>query len=194
LIPFPKKKYKIIYADPPWKYYTITKDSNIDWNHAVDLQYETMEIDEIKKLPVKQISDDICMLFLWVTFPNLQEGLDVIKAWGFKYKTLGFAWVKTSSNNNQPRNDGMGFYTRSNCEVCLIGVKGKSLVINHGISNTILAPRKQHSQKPNQIRDKIVKLCGDLPRIELFARTKVHGWDVWGNDPKLENKPLEAFN
>ena len=132
MIPFPKKKYKIIYADPPW---------------------------------------------------------------GFQYKTIGFDWFKTNKNDNRLR-FGLGTYTRGNSEPCLLATKGKvkKLIKSNNISSAITTSIRSHSRKPDLIREKIVKLCGDLPRIELFARTKIHGWDVWGNDPKLDNKPLEAFN
>ena len=188
---FPNKKYSIIYADPAWEY-SDKRDSHPRISGGATSHYDTMSIEEIKSLPVQQITENNCMLFLWATFPNLQEALDVIKAWGFKYKTLGFSWIKTNKNNNRPF-FGIGYYTKSNCEVCLIGVKGKPIVVNNKISSVLFSTKQQHSKKPDIVRDKIVQLCGDLPRIELFARTKIHGWDVWGNDPKLESKPLEAF-
>lgn len=123
------------------------------------------------------------MLFLWVTFPNLQEGLDVIKAWGFKYKTLGFSWIKTNKKNGKPF-FGIGYYTKSNCEVCLIGVKGKPIKVSNSISSVVIEPRAEHSKKPDSVREKIVALCGDIPRLEMFARTKTAGWDIWGNEIK----------
>jgi len=140
-----------------------------------------MTIEEIKNLPINKLADDNCMLFIWVTFPNLQEGLDVIKAWGFTYKTLGFSWIKTNKKNGKPF-FGIGYYTKSNCEVCLIGVKGKPIVVSNKVSSVIIAPREEHSKKPDIVRDKIVELCGDLPRIELFARQKAEGWDCWGDE------------
>jgi len=186
LIPFPKKKYKIIYADPPWHF-----NDRAD-TRGVECKYSTLQTKDICELPVNKITDEDCVLFLWVVFPMLQEGLDVIKAWGFAYKTLGFAWCKKFSTGNWFL--GMGNWTRSNLEVVLIAVKGKPKRIDAGINQIIDTIPKKHSQKPNMVRERILKLCGDLPRIELFARTKIHGWDVWGNDPKLELEPLEAFN
>lgn len=129
------------------------------------------------------VAADDCMLFLWVTFPNLQEGLDVIKAWGFKYKTLGFSWIKTNKKNGKPF-FGIGYYTKSNCEVCLIGVKGKPIKVSNSISSVVIEPRAEHSKKPDSVREKIVALCGDIPRLEMFARTKTAGWDIWGNEIK----------
>jgi len=174
------KKYKIIYADPPWAY-NDKRNKHPRLSGGALSHYKTMSIQEIKNLPIKDITEENCMLFLWATFPNLQEALDVIKAWGFKYKTLGFSWIKTNKNNGKPF-FGIGYYTKSNCEVCLIGVKGKPIVIDNSISSVIMETKQEHSKKPNLIRNKIVQLCGDLPRIELFAREKVEGWDAWGNE------------
>lgn len=173
------KKYNIIYADPPWNY--SDKRKGYKMSGGATNHYETMKIEDIKKIPIKDITEDNCMLFLWVTFPNLQEGLDVIKAWGFKYKTLGFSWIKTNKKNGNPF-FGIGYYTKSNCEICLIGVKGKPIKQSDYISSVIISPREEHSKKPDEVREKIVKLCGDIPRIELFARQAVDGWDCWGNE------------
>jgi len=194
MIPFPDKKYKIIYADPPWDYHSAWKRDGSDsagiWGIAQD-HYTSMTLDEIKNMTVDSIADDESFLFLWATFPQIQEALDVIKAWGFVYKTVAFTWVK--KNPNGTNFTGMGWYTRANAEVCLIARKGTPKVIDNSVKQIIESIPKNHSQKPNIIRNKIVQLCGDLPRIELFARTKVHGWDVWGNDEKLNLQPLESF-
>lgn len=173
-------KYNIIYADPPWAYKD-KRDKHPRLCGGAARHYPTMNIDKIKSLPIKNICADNCMLFLWVTFPNLQEGLDTIKAWGFKYKTLGFSWIKTNKNNGKPF-FGIGYYTKSNCEVCLIGVKGKPLKASNSVSSVVIRPREEHSKKPDCVREKIVQLCGDLPRIELFARCYTDGWDCWGNE------------
>lgn len=178
------KKYNIIYADPPWSYKD-KRDKHPRMCGGATSHYNTMSLEQIKALPIKDLAADNCMLFLWVTFPNLQEGLDVIKSWGFKYKTLGFSWIKTNKNNGKPF-FGIGYYTKSNCEVCLIGVKGKPIKVSNSVSSVIISPRQEHSKKPDQIRDKIVELCGDVPRIELFARKKTEGWDVWGNEVKSD--------
>lgn len=174
------KKYNIIYADPAWSYKD-KRDSHPRMSGGATSHYPTMTIEEIKALPIRDITDTNCMLFLWVTFPNLQEGLDIIKSWGFKYKTLGFSWIKTNKNNGKPF-FGIGWYTKSNCEVCLIGVKGKPIKQSNSVSSVIIEPREEHSKKPDCVRDKIVELCGDIPRIELFARQSAEGWDCWGNE------------
>ena len=188
---FPNKKYNIIYADPAWSYKD-KRDKHPRISGGASVHYNTMSVDEIKKLPVNEIADKNCMLFLWTTFPNLQEGLDVVKAWGFDYRTLGFSWIKLNKKNRKAF-FGIGYYTKSNCECCLIGVKGKPIIVSNKVSSVVLSTRLNHSKKPPIIRDKIIELVGDLPRIELFARTKVHGWDVWGNDEKLESIPLESW-
>jgi len=150
---------------------------------GVDAQYKTMSLEDIKNLPVQEIADDNCVLFMWVTFPMLLEGLEVINSWGFKYKTLGFSWIKTNPKNGKPF-FGVGYYAKSNCEVCLMATKGKvhPMVISNMVSSCIISRRREHSRKPDEVRNKIVELFGDLPRVELFARQKVEGWDVWGNE------------
>ncbi len=177
---FPKKKYQIIYADPPWSYRD-KRNKHPRLCGGALVHYQTMTLYEIIQLPVKEIADDNCMLFLWATFPNLPEALMVIKAWGFQYKTLGFSWIKTNRKNGKPF-FGIGHYTKSNCEVCLLAVKGKPVIQSNFVSSVIIAPRQAHSRKPAIVRDKIVELCGNLPRVELFARERLSGWDVWGNE------------
>ncbi len=182
------KKYNIIYADPPWSYRDKRKGHKI--SGGATNHYETMNIDEIKNIPIQNIADDNCMLFMWVTFPNLQEGLDTIKAWGFKYKTLRIQLDKNQQKNGKPF-FGIGYYTKSNCEICLIGVKGKPIKESNSVSSVVISQREQHSKKPDEIRDKIVELCGDIPRIELFARQAVDGWDCWGLEaPDIDDKNI----
>lgn len=174
-----EKKYSVIYADPPWYYKdkrTRKKLSGGAVNH-----YPLMKLSELKVLPVGDLADDNCMLFVWVTFPNLKEGLELIGAWGFTYKTLGFSWIKTNKRDGKPF-FGIGYYTKSNCEVCLIGVKGKPIKVSNSVSSVVISPRMEHSRKPDSVREDIVRLCGNVPRIELFARQEVEGWDCWGNE------------
>uniref|UniRef100_A0AAT9JAK0 ORF63 n=1 Tax=Nitrosopumilaceae spindle-shaped virus TaxID=3065433 RepID=A0AAT9JAK0_9VIRU len=189
---FPNKKYKIIYADPPWSYESNPNHKRGIWGIATD-NYDTMSMDELKQLPVQDIADDDCILFMWATFPNLQQALDLIKAWGFEYKTVAFVWEKFDKTNNVLKKYGLGWYTRSNVEIVMIGRKGKFERKSAAVQQVVKSTIGEHSEKPNEVRNRILKLCGDLPRIELFARTKVHGWDVWGNDEKLNNTPLENW-
>lgn len=202
---FPNKKYKLIYADPPWPYTSDPKSKRGIWGLA-DQKYNIMTIEDLKNLPVKNIADDNCILFMWGTWPTIFEMKPLMKSWGFEYKTCAFVWRKLSKNTITVKKYGLGWYTRSNSEFVLIGRKGKfnrvsaavqqfvdTIQENNNECEVVDSPIKKHSQKPNEIRERIRKLCGDLPKIELFARTRVHGWDVWGNDEKLGNQPLEAF-
>ena len=178
MIPLPKKKYNIIYADPAWTYKVWTAKGG---HKSASAHYPTMNIEDIKKLPVKDITDDNCVLFIWVTMPNLLEGIETIKSWGFKYKTCGFTWLKTYKKNGNPV-CGLGYWTRSNAELCLLATKGKPKRIDKSVYQAVVEPLREHSRKPDCVRERIVKLMGDLPRIELFARQKVDGWDNWGNE------------
>lgn len=185
--PFPNKKYEIVYVDLPLTY----DDKALAGNRGAGCKYDLLTDEELLNLPISSISDKNCLLFLWATFPKIQICLDCIKAWNFEYKTVAFVWVKKFKNG---RNFiGMGRWTRANSEIVLLATKGKPKRINAGISQIIESPIKSHSQKPDIVRNKIIQLVGNLSRIELFARTKVHGWDTWGNDEKLQAQPLEAF-
>jgi N6-adenosine-specific RNA methylase IME4 len=137
---------------------------------------------DIEALPVKDIADKDSILFLWTTMPKLEESFDLIKAWGFEYKTCAFVWVKR--NKISPSWFwGMGRWTRSNAELCLLAVRGSAVTrLSASVHSIIDAPIQRHSKKPNLVRDKIIELVGDLPRIELFARESADGWDVWGNE------------
>lgn len=171
------KKYQIIYADPPWSYVDKAKAGG----RGACCHYDVMNKDDIEKLPIKEISDNDCILFLWVTMPKLNEVFDLINAWGFTYKTVGFTWVKKNKKSDSWF-WGMGRWTRANAELCLIATKGKPKRLKANIHSIIDTPIEEHSKKPNIVKDKIIQLCGDLPRIELFARQKTPGWDVWGNE------------
>ena len=171
------KKYQIIYADPPWKYGG-GKDKNFQ-GLAVD-QYPTMKTKDICALPIDKIADD-AVLFLWVTFPQLQEAFKVAAAWGFQYRTAAFTWVKLNKNGSPFF--GLGFWTHSNAEICLIFTKGNyPRRVGKSVSQIIMTEKAQHSQKPSEARMRIVELMGDLPRIEFFARQYADGWDCWGNE------------
>ena len=177
-----QKKYKIIYADPPWSY--TNKSMN---KGGAERHYKTTSIDDLCKMDVGSIAGKDSVMFMWVTFPMLAWGLKLMNSWGFTYKTNGFTWVKT--NKNDTLYMGMGSHTRANAEICIIGIKGKGVKrVNCGIRNTQLHPRTKHSEKPAAFRSDIEKLYGvngsdlDLPRLEMFARTATDGWDVFGNE------------
>lgn len=174
-VKFPDKKYSVIYADPPWRY------SDRGCNGNAESHYPTMKIQDLKNLPVNKIADKDCVLFLWATYPMLKEAIELIEAWGFKYKTIGFQWVKQNKSGNGFF-FGLGRWTRGNTEPCLIAVNGKPKRIDNSISQLVISPIGRHSAKPAEVRKRIVKLIGDVPRIELFAREKAEGWDAWGNE------------
>lgn len=140
-----------------------------------------MSMEEIGNLPVERIADKNCVLFLWATFPQLDVALAVIQAWGFQYKTVAFVWLKQTRVSHQWF-FGMGNWTRSNAEICLLATRGKPKRQSASVHQFIISPIQSHSQKPGTAREKIVELLGNLPRIELFARQKADGWDVWGNE------------
>ena len=145
-----------------------------------------MDINDIYDLPVKNISDDNCILFLWVTYPLLKEGIRTLEEWGFTYKTCGFSWVKRNKKSDSLF-WGLGYWTRANNEICLLGTKGKPKRVSKSVHQIIYEPIEKHSKKPSCVRSKIVELCGDLPRVELFARQKTNGWDCWGNEVVMQN-------
>lgn len=176
-IPFPDKKYNIIYADPPWSY----KDKALAGNRGAGCKYEVQSKEWIDNLPVNQITSDDCVLFLWVTMPKLNECWDLIEKWGFTYKTCAFTWIK----KNKIADSlfwGMGSWTRANPEICLLATKGNPKRISASVHSVIQSPIENHSKKPDEARKRIIELCGDLPRIELFCRYPEEGWDYWGNE------------
>ena len=171
------KKYQIIYADPPWSY----NDNKGNLPKMGGKTYDMMALADIKALPIQSLTDTDCCLFLWATMPLLPEALEVMIAWGFHYTTCAFTWVKQNSNS-MGIYSGMGHWTNGNAELCLFGKKGVPKRNERNVKQIILACVLEHSHKPPEIRERIVRLMGDLPRIELFARQKVEGWDCWGNE------------
>lgn len=180
MIPFPDKKYQIIYADPPWQYHLRTDNTGVSQKH-----YPSMELNELLNMPVCDLADTDCLLFMWATNPCLEEAMQVGKTWGFEYKTVGFVWYKKSAV--------VSFYTMSQCELCLIFKKGK-IPQPRGARNIrqfLSVKRSKHSAKPPQVRDAIKEMFPDQDKIELFARKpkdvlfpdpSFDGWDVWGNE------------
>ena len=177
LIPFPDKKYQIIYADPPWSY----RDKGLRGNRGAGCKYPTQSLDWLKQLPVTEITDENCVLFLWVTMPQLPICFELISHWGFEYKTVAFTWVKRNKKVGSWF-WGMGNWTRSNAELCLLATKGKPRRIAANVHSVVDTAIEGHSKKPDEVRRRIVRLIGDVPRIELFAREITEEWDVWGNE------------
>lgn len=147
-------------------------------------QYKTMTIEDIKTLPVKDITDNNAVCFLWCTDSHLKEGIEVLESWGFKYKTVAFNWIKHYESGEVCVN--FAPWTLKSWEICLLGVKGAmgKYKKTNNVRGLINATRTKHSKKPDEARAKIVQLFGDIPRIELFARQKTVGWDVWGDEIK----------
>ena len=169
-------KYQVIYADPPWAYLW---GGGKDGGHfAPEKHYKTMSTDEICAINVKSLRDKNCALFLWTTMPTLPAGVRVIEAWGFRYKTCAFAWVKTKKDGTPL--SGMGSYTKANIEVCLLGMRGHIKAVDKTVPQIVMHPRLGHSVKPPEVRDRIVRLFGNTNRIELFARQRASGWDAAG--------------
>lgn len=167
-------KYDIIYADPPWEY---KQSGTVKYTRGMaKWHYPTMSTSDICKLPVINLAKDDTILLMWATFPNITEAIEVMKEWGFIYKTAAFVWVKKNK-----RSDslfwGMGAYTRANAEVCLIAVSKKTkatkVVKSHAVHQIVLSSIEEHSKKPNEVRERIVDLFGEVSKIELFARNQV---------------------
>ena len=179
----PKNHYGAILADPPWTFQTWSQAGK---DRSPERHYNVMTSDEIAGLRVGDLAADDCMLFMWTCWPQLLEAVEIIDAWGFKYKTCAFAWMKADNTqpsffvDEVPAQVGMGYYTRSNSEPCLLGVKGKPKRLNADVRQGIIAPRRQHSRKPDGVHDRIERLVAG-PYLELFARQKRHDWTVWGN-------------
>lgn len=174
----PDRKYQIVYADPPWSY----NDKMSGHSFSLDHEYKTQAKQWIAGLDVKSIAERDCCLFLWATNPLLDQAIYTMQAWGFKYKTVAFCWNKKTSTGKDAAN--LGRWTMGNVELCLLGVRGapNKWRQNKAIRQLVVAKRGKHSQKPDEVRRRIVALLGDRPRIELFARERPDGWDVWGDE------------
>lgn len=169
--PVDRPRFNVLYADPPWR---LGSGKGCP-------PYPTMTTKDICALPVECLAAPDCVLFLWAVYSHLPDALAVIRGWGFSYKTCAFTWVKRT-----PLDTGFflgrGYWTHSNPEPCLLATRGKPKRFGTGIPNLVVSPRREHSRKPDEVRDRIVTLCGDVPRAELFARQKVAGWSAWGNE------------
>jgi len=173
------KKYSIIYADPPWQFNN--KKTGGSMKSGADAHYSTMSIEDIKKFPINEIAEDDCVLIMWWVGSQPQEAIDLVKAWGFTIKNMnGFVWVKLTKK--LLAFFGMGFWTRAGSESAIIATRGKPKPLSHSVRAVRREVAGKHSEKPNIFREDVIELCGDLPRIELFARKKVEGWDSWGDE------------
>jgi len=176
------KKYQIIYADPPWQfdYYSRDWHKKALQSRSVYKHYDDMPLEAIKKLPIQQFEDNDCVLFLWAVSLLLPQALEVMKEWGFEYKGIAFTWIKKNKKSDSLF-WGMGRWTRNNPEFCLLGKRGNPKRISASVHSVVEEKIQDHSKKPIEVRERIVALMGDIPRIELFAREKSDGWDAYGN-------------
>ncbi|MFP6740559.1 MAG: MT-A70 family methyltransferase [Alphaproteobacteria bacterium] len=179
--------YKVIYADPPWTFATYSKKGK---GRSPEAHYDCMSFDAIKELPVADWASKDSILLLWVTDPLLPKGLELLDAWGFTYKTVGFYWAKLNkagsphAYSDRDFFTGMGFWTRANPEQCLLATRGKPKRIAKDVRRLVVAPRREHSRKPDEVYENIERLA-DGPYLEMFARSSRQGWDSWGNQEEL---------
>jgi N6-adenosine-specific RNA methylase IME4 len=174
--------YPVGYIDPPWSY--SNKGCGGSGTSGAHLQYPLMTLQQLKQLPVGEVLGADACLFMWVTMPLLEQSFELFRAWGVPYKTCAFTWIKL--NKRVPTLFwGMGFWTRSNAELCLMGVRGKPERASARVHSVIQSPIEGHSRKPAECRARIDTLCGpDLPKLEIFARGEPGGvWDAYGNTP-----------
>lgn len=174
-------KYDIILADPPWKYNS-RANHKTRFRGGAEGHYDLLTTQEICNLPISELANPNALLFMWATFPMITDAFKVIDAWGFKYKTIGFLWAKLNPKAGTPF-FGVGYYTKSNSEPCLLATRGKAMkpIINT-VSSLILAPRQEHSRKPEESLIRIERMYPDTKKLELFSREKREGWDSWGNE------------
>ena len=194
-------KYDVIVADPPWTFTTYSDKAQ----KSAQSHYSLMSVDDIAAIPVEKVADDNCLLLLWATWPNLIDAITVGQAWGFTYKTLGFDWVKQTTTG-KALHMGLGYYTRSNTEPCLLFVRGNVKRVNAGVHQVILETSQMilpgfeevlrssvmaHSTKPEEFYRRTRKLMGDSKRyLELFSRTPRKGWTVLGD--AINGMPIDT--
>lgn len=183
------KKYQIIYADPPWNFGGggVYQDNDRDIRKTSD-QYQLTKTTKLKELSVNNIASDNALLFMWTTDQHIPDALDLMNAWGFRYCTVAFYWVKKYSTGSNCYN--VGCWTMKSVEQVLLGLKGKPMYLKkkRNVKQLVEAVRTTHSTKPKEVKNRIVDIVGDIPRIELFAREKSEGWDVWGNEVESDIK------
>ena len=173
-------RYGAILADPPWAFRTYS-GKHVAAHRCSEDHYQTMDLLELELLSVqvmRQAAQD-CALFMWVVDSHLDVAIELMKVWDFKYKTIAFVWVKTTKAG-VPR-IGMGYWTRKSCELCLLGTRGSPRRFSKGVRQVIMTPRREHSRKPDEVRERIEQLVGG-PYLEMFARDRQLGWDAWGDE------------
>lgn len=175
----PVAGYQVIYADPPWEYNHRLNNDRL--KGGARRHYDLMSTESICNIPVVEKAAKSAMLFMWATYPCLPDAFRLIEAWGFQYCTVAFTWVKLNPVDNGVF-FGVGYYTKSNAEICLLARRGKAIKpAVDTVSQVIISPRMEHSRKPDEARRRIELMYPEHSRVELFARRKSPGWHVWGN-------------
>lgn len=181
--------YGAILADPPWKFNawaTFKPLADGSMTRAVERYYPVQETEDLAALPVGELVASDAVLFIWVCWPTLHDAFQLINAWGFKYKTCAFSWMKANGTQMQMFDENikadmtLGYWTRANSEVCLLATRGKPKRLNADVRQGIIEPRREHSRKPDCVYGRIERLVAG-PYCELFARNTRPGWDSWGN-------------
>ncbi len=185
-----RRKYRVVYADPPWSFRNRSRKG--EGRNAL-AHYDCLDFPALAALPLPDLAADDCVLFLWAVDPLLDQALDLIRAWGFVYKTVGFTWVKTNSTRDDKSTTstddggfftGLGYWTRANPEQCLLATRGAPRRRARDVKRLVVEPRREHSRKPDTIRSRIERLV-EGPYVELFARETRPGWDAWGAEVGL---------
>lgn len=178
-------RYGAILADPPWGFQCWDGADKRVASRGSVTPYSTMTMEDLARLPLSELAADNCALFMWVVWPTLPDAIDLLKPWGFTYKTCAFAWLKADPYRLFALEEdvymGLGYWTRANSEVCLLATRGKPKRLDAGVRQGIVAPRREHSRKPDGIHERIERLIAG-PYCELFARQNRPGWDCWGNE------------
>ncbi len=184
----PRESAGVILCDPPWFFERYSEEpSEKSVGRAPQDHYDTMSVNDMKQLPVSELAAPDCVMIMWATAPHLKMAFELMEAWGFTYKTLGFSWLKADVSTMDlfplpiDADMGMGYWTRSNGEVALLGTRGQPKRLDAGVRMGIIEPAREHSRKPDCVYERIERLVGG-PYIELFARTQRKGWLSWGND------------
>jgi len=169
-------RFSIIYADPPWSYQGQKQHNGVEGNKSVTDHYNVVDLEKLKTLNVASVCESDCLLFMWTSSPHLDQAIDLMRAWGFQYKTVAFVWYKQKTNP--------GYYTMSECEICIVGKRG-CIPQPRGTRNErqfLSEKRGAHSAKPAAIRERISRMFPTQKKLELFCREKIAGWSSWGNE------------
>ncbi len=182
------RRYGAICADPPWRFQTWSEKNQ---TRAATQHYQVMPLDDVCGLPVRDLAAPDCALFLWAVNPMLPQALRVMESWGFEYKTVAFTWAKTTTKTDRswaPKwHLGLGYWTRANTEVCLLGTRGNPKRKSRAVRQLLIAPRREHSRKPDEFFADVERLVSG-PYLDLFSRQQRPAWDSWGNEANKFNE------